>query len=135
MSNQLKVGDVVTLKSGGPAMTVGDPVAHKGYVRCDWFCGSDATSGLFVADQLDVCGSSPECGPPPEDACPTSCMEEIRDGVNCREALESMLFGDLTPIRDAICGTGISLEGFNFDVFDEPKEVRATLRLTKKVMP
>lgn len=45
MSDELKVGDVVVLRSGGPRMTLVGPV-HDGVpsdpqVRCMWFCEDD----------------------------------------------------------------------------------------------
>lgn len=53
MTSSIKVGDVVRLKSGGPAMTV----THTGNVQeprcnCSWFAGNEAMSGRFPADAL-----------------------------------------------------------------------------------
>ncbi len=36
MSDELKLGDVVELKSGGPKMTVNSPESEKA-VECKWF--------------------------------------------------------------------------------------------------
>ena len=40
MSDDLKPGDIVMLKSGGPDMTVADDGGSAGYLNCMWF---DAT--------------------------------------------------------------------------------------------
>ena len=45
---QFKPGDVVQLKSGGPAMTVGGKVAEDS-VRCHWFDGATAMTEIFPA--------------------------------------------------------------------------------------
>ena len=39
-------GDVVQLKSGGPAMTVGRRVAEDS-IRCHWFDGATAKTEIF----------------------------------------------------------------------------------------
>jgi uncharacterized protein YodC (DUF2158 family) len=39
-------GDVVQLKSGGPAMTVGGKVAEDS-IRCHWFDGATAKTEIF----------------------------------------------------------------------------------------
>jgi len=46
----LKQGDVVQLKSGGPAMTV-EEVTPEG-VHCTWFKGPDQQRGTFPAATL-----------------------------------------------------------------------------------
>jgi uncharacterized protein YodC (DUF2158 family) len=43
---QFKPGDVVQLKSGGPAMTVGGRVAEDS-IRCHWFDGATAKTEIF----------------------------------------------------------------------------------------
>ncbi len=43
-STTLKIGDVVRLKSGGPAMTVITKPDVDGEVECTWFVGADATT-------------------------------------------------------------------------------------------
>jgi len=49
---QFKIGDIVQLKSGGPAMTVAKiRDADKEY-RCAWFKGASHESGFFVEDAL-----------------------------------------------------------------------------------
>jgi uncharacterized protein YodC (DUF2158 family) len=61
MSNKtaFKVGDIVTLKSGGPEMTVnivGDVHTHKhvgaGNYRCQWFAGKKLDQGTFPFESL-----------------------------------------------------------------------------------
>jgi uncharacterized protein YodC (DUF2158 family) len=55
--NEIKVGDVVQLKSGGPKMTVsqtgntafGDTVVHA---WCDWFEGNKKMDGVFPLTSL-----------------------------------------------------------------------------------
>jgi len=51
MGNELKVGDVVKLKSNGPKMTI-DSVADTEHVVCVWFEGSQHRSALFVGATL-----------------------------------------------------------------------------------
>lgn len=48
---QLKVGDVVRLKSGGPAMTVGT-ITSLGSVEYHWFEGTEHKFGLFNPEVL-----------------------------------------------------------------------------------
>ena len=43
---QFQPGDVVQLKSGGPAMTVGGKVAEDS-IRCHWFDGATAMTEIF----------------------------------------------------------------------------------------
>jgi len=50
-SAQLKVGDVVQLKSGGPHMTI-DEVRKDGDVRCVWFSGDKPEHAVFKPDVL-----------------------------------------------------------------------------------
>ena len=56
MSADIKAGDVVRLKSGGPKMTVSKVEQRNGAMRvdCDWFEGTKATYGTFPASSLDV---------------------------------------------------------------------------------
>lgn len=42
--SDIKVGDVVYLKSGGPAMTVSSKPNTLGNVKCVWFSGEKADS-------------------------------------------------------------------------------------------
>jgi len=67
---KFKTGDLVTLKSGGPAMTVDDPavdVSHtgtQGYrVRCVFIKGWDLSALLLHADMLKAVAERP---PPPK---------------------------------------------------------------------
>jgi len=57
MPEQLKPGDVVRLKSGGPAMTVVrlENDSHKGLlVECDWFDGKKRIYDTFSASSLKI---------------------------------------------------------------------------------
>jgi len=51
---ELKEGDVVELKSGGPKMTVKSPKAGMSgnEVICQWFDGKELKNGSFRADSL-----------------------------------------------------------------------------------
>jgi len=49
-----KVGDVVRLKSGGPAMTVTS--AKEGRVFCAWFEGTKNDSAFFPEAALEPAG-------------------------------------------------------------------------------
>jgi uncharacterized protein YodC (DUF2158 family) len=49
---QIKLGDTVQLKSGGPVMTVGEqPVGFRGHT-CHWFDGKELRQGVFRVEQL-----------------------------------------------------------------------------------
>jgi len=48
----LKVGDVVQLKSGGPLMTVRS--VDENSVLCVWFDGKDSKSGRFPGATLNL---------------------------------------------------------------------------------
>jgi len=55
--NEIKQGDVVQLKSGGPRMTVSLVAKDKDNVEvlsacCDWFEGSKAVKGTFPLHSL-----------------------------------------------------------------------------------
>jgi len=53
-SNQeLKIGDLVKLKSGGPAMTV-DNIQENGQIYCRWFVGREAREEYFSPDVLQL---------------------------------------------------------------------------------
>jgi uncharacterized protein YodC (DUF2158 family) len=54
MSEELKAGDVVELKSGGPEMTISSIGDLRGEVRarCDWFEGSTSKYGSFPVTSL-----------------------------------------------------------------------------------
>jgi uncharacterized protein YodC (DUF2158 family) len=49
----LKKGQIVRLKSGGPSMTVKAPITQGG-VLCVWFAGKKLESAYFDLDTLDV---------------------------------------------------------------------------------
>ena len=56
MADEIKVGDVVVLKSGGPDMTV-DQVGKKQYedydsAWCSWFEGKKVTNNVFPLTSL-----------------------------------------------------------------------------------
>ena len=48
-----KPGDVVQLKSGGPAMTVGGKVAEDS-IRCHWFDGATAKTEIFPTAAIQL---------------------------------------------------------------------------------
>lgn len=48
---ELKPGDVVALKSGGPKMTLEEPVEQDNF-WCVWFCGDEYNREIFVAAGL-----------------------------------------------------------------------------------
>jgi uncharacterized protein YodC (DUF2158 family) len=58
--NEIKAGDVVRLKSGGPQMTVaktGVPAGREGqHAWCDWFEGKKVMNGVFPVTSLQVEG-------------------------------------------------------------------------------
>ncbi len=49
---ELKIGDVVKLKSGGPSMTVENP-NWTGKVRCQWFQDGKLQIGVFPKEALE----------------------------------------------------------------------------------
>ncbi len=50
--NRAEVGDVVRLKSGGPAMTV-EVVVSDQMVACCWFDGARRLSAMFRIEMLE----------------------------------------------------------------------------------
>ncbi|MGG4609973.1 YodC family protein [Providencia sp. Me31A] len=53
--DNFKTGDLVSLKSGGPKMTVFGPSSNLGpsnRVRCQWFAGKKLEHGDFMPDSL-----------------------------------------------------------------------------------
>ena len=59
--SEIKPGDVVQLKSGGPKMTVGNPAQDRHSSvptpevhTCYWFIGSDLRTDPFHIDSLKV---------------------------------------------------------------------------------
>jgi uncharacterized protein YodC (DUF2158 family) len=55
----LKLGDTVRLKSGGPVMTLGPQMDLGGY-QCSWFSGDKLERGTFYLEQLEK--AEPEKG-------------------------------------------------------------------------
>ncbi len=53
MSDVIKVGDVVTLKSGGPAMTVSEPTFDGKGWHCVWFVDGKEMSGVYNQEVLE----------------------------------------------------------------------------------
>jgi len=57
---KFKVGDLVVLKSGGPSMTVQEPInslhdkEFTGQYRCQWFAGKKLDTGKFPEDALET---------------------------------------------------------------------------------
>jgi uncharacterized protein YodC (DUF2158 family) len=49
---KFQIGDVVVLKSGGPAMTVAD-LTEDGGVICIWFDGKEQRRAVFPAATLE----------------------------------------------------------------------------------
>ncbi|MFI0397091.1 YodC family protein [Paracoccus jiaweipingae] len=57
MSNKFQLGDIVQLKSGGPAMTVSKVPKISGHMTkqkyvCQWFRGASNVSGDFGEEEL-----------------------------------------------------------------------------------
>lgn len=50
--SDLKVGDVVRLKSGGPLMTVAE--VATGYIKTEWFSGDVVSGKAFYRGTLEV---------------------------------------------------------------------------------
>jgi uncharacterized protein YodC (DUF2158 family) len=61
---QLKIGDVVKLKSGGPMMTVYSE-GEDGHLVCQWFEGSDVKSASFPTASLQAAEAPPKPVAPP----------------------------------------------------------------------
>jgi uncharacterized protein YodC (DUF2158 family) len=57
MANQLKVGELVQLKSGGPVMTVKEKLSID--YRCQWFAGKKLETGVFPPDSLQPAAAPP----------------------------------------------------------------------------
>lgn len=43
--DKLKAGDIVKLKTGGPAMIVAGPTSHAHILFCYWFAGEELKKG------------------------------------------------------------------------------------------
>lgn len=56
MVNEIKAGDVVVLKSGGPSMTVNSVGDRYGTLSayCTWFDGKKQVEGVFPVTSLGV---------------------------------------------------------------------------------
>lgn len=59
---ELKVGDIVHLKSEGPSMTVEEIQVIDGKVRCQWFAGKRLESGVFAPESLVRAEEEPQGG-------------------------------------------------------------------------
>jgi uncharacterized protein YodC (DUF2158 family) len=60
-ANAIKAGDVVQLKSGGPAMTVESTTSLSGSgVKCVWFDGAELKLGHFAPTSLKACAPRTE---------------------------------------------------------------------------
>ena len=59
----LKLGDTVRLKSGGPVMTLGKEMATGGW-RCDWFEGKTAKRETYYLEQLEKADPQQPSEPP-----------------------------------------------------------------------
>lgn len=53
MPSDLKMGDVVKLKSGGPEVTIGETGYNALIVTCHWFSGKDHKTAQFPLDALE----------------------------------------------------------------------------------
>ncbi len=56
MNNEIKVGSVVRLKSGGPAMTV-DSITEANMLVCNWFNGGKCCACEFSNESLELVSS------------------------------------------------------------------------------
>lgn len=55
MATSFSPGDIVQLKSGGPAMTVSEKNTHaSGEYYCIWFKGASRERGSFHGDVLKI---------------------------------------------------------------------------------
>jgi uncharacterized protein YodC (DUF2158 family) len=56
MASEIKAGDTVKLKSGGPTMTVAKLKEWKGVMeaRCEWFDGNQNKEGSFPLSSLTL---------------------------------------------------------------------------------
>ena len=48
----IKTGDIVWLKNGGPSMTVRSLLKNNRFATCDWFDGNKLFSNAFDIEQL-----------------------------------------------------------------------------------
>lgn len=63
MANEFKAGDIVYLKSGGPAMTVSWVDTQNGRVTCQWFAEHNRNEEIFYPETLTK--ENPSSLPPP----------------------------------------------------------------------
>lgn len=49
---ELKIGDVVQLKSGGPKMTIADTQSNPAGILCAWFDKAEVKSSRFPPEAL-----------------------------------------------------------------------------------
>ncbi len=61
---ELKVGDVVQLKSGGPRMTVVCTKSNPAGASCTWFDQAEAKSSRFPLGTLEPVQNTPEKATP-----------------------------------------------------------------------
>ncbi|MCX4247751.1 YodC family protein [Paraliomyxa miuraensis] len=54
MKSEIKEGDLVQLRSGGPVMTVGQVDAEREFLTCQWFDGKELKVGKFTPASLEV---------------------------------------------------------------------------------
>lgn len=56
MAVKFPLGEVVQLKSGGPAMTVSETPGTKGHDKyvCQWFKGASKERGAFIEEELQL---------------------------------------------------------------------------------
>jgi uncharacterized protein YodC (DUF2158 family) len=54
----MEVGDVVTLKSGGPDMTVEAVYPDTNQVKCVWFEGGKRSNDVFFIKTLEIVDNS-----------------------------------------------------------------------------
>ena len=58
MADEIKTGDVVRLKSGGPMMTVQEIVKGSDDLVCAWFLGDEDHSKAFARSALEKIGEA-----------------------------------------------------------------------------
>jgi uncharacterized protein YodC (DUF2158 family) len=59
---EVEIGDVVMLKSGGPVMTVAERSTHRGCFKCVWFEGDHYSETSLHQSTLDKVLMSPPKG-------------------------------------------------------------------------
>ena len=62
---QIKVGDVVKLKSGGPKMTVESTKSNPAGVLCTWFDNAEKKSSFFQPEALEPASKKAKKATPP----------------------------------------------------------------------